>query len=271
MRRIGVVLLVMAMGFVIASPVGAAKPAVDCDKKPNHPSCGGGPQGLVEVSIYTNLASAHEVGDTIYYTFGVTNGSSETVGVTDELTGLNEPVNAGESTTFGPLSYLLTTDDVPGTIGDTLNLINTVTASGVESGETTKDMATVKVTKYGYCNPGNTDGSGVFDTDDGICIWKPAPGDWTISVVPDSNRSTRVRITVRDHVPGNWCPQGITERWRPGDDPVETTVIIPPVPDEWAGGKVCPIGGAAGEFYDVGTPSSFYLDTKGEVTVTSED
>jgi hypothetical protein len=37
MRRIGVVLLVMAMGLVIASPVGAAKP--DCNDDPSHPSC----------------------------------------------------------------------------------------------------------------------------------------------------------------------------------------------------------------------------------------
>lgn len=37
MRRIYVVLLVMAMGFVMVSPVGAAKP--DCTADPTHPSC----------------------------------------------------------------------------------------------------------------------------------------------------------------------------------------------------------------------------------------
>jgi len=160
---------------------------------------------------------------------------------------------------------LLTTDDVPGTIGDTLNLINTVTATGAVSGETTQDMATVKVTKYGLCDK---DGDGVFNTDASVCIWKPGPGEWKISVVPDSTRPTRVMITVRDHVPGNWCPQGITDRWRPDGDPVVTTVNIPQVPGMWTGGSVCPIGGAAGAFYDVGTPSSFYLDAMGTVIVT---
>lgn len=37
MRRLGAVLLVVAMGIVIATPVGAAKP--DCDDRPSHPSC----------------------------------------------------------------------------------------------------------------------------------------------------------------------------------------------------------------------------------------
>jgi len=38
-RRISVVLLVMAMGLVIASPAGAAKPDPDCVQTPNHPAC----------------------------------------------------------------------------------------------------------------------------------------------------------------------------------------------------------------------------------------
>jgi hypothetical protein len=29
----------MAIGIVIASPAGAAKPDIDCDEKPNHPTC----------------------------------------------------------------------------------------------------------------------------------------------------------------------------------------------------------------------------------------
>ena len=256
MRRIGVVLLVMAMALVIASPVGAAKPAVDCDKKPNHPSCGGG----LQVSIEANLAKAHEAGDTIYYTFVVTNGLDEDeVTVTDELGTLNEMVPAGDSATFAERSYVLDDSDM-----ETEALTNTVTATA--RSETRQAMATVEVDKYELCD--EPDGDGVFSTDASVCIWKPGPGNWTISVVPDSARSTRVMITVRDHVPGNWCPPGITDRWRPGDDPVKTTVNIPPVPDEWAGGSVCPIGGAAGEFFNVGTPSSFYLDTTGNVTVT---
>ena len=263
MRRISVLLLVMAMALVVASPVGAAKPAVDCDKKPNHPLCGDGPQGLVEVSIEANLTKAHEAGDTIYYTFVVTNGldEDEVVTVTDELGTLNGTVLAGGSATF-ERSYVLDDTDM-----ETETLTNTVTATAPS--ETRQATATVEVDKYELCD---REGNGVFSTDASVCIWKPGPGNWKISVVPDSNRSTRVMITVRDHVPGNWCRQGITDRWRPGDDPVETTVSIPEWDsDTWAGEAICPIGGAAGDFYDVGTPSSFYLDTKGNVTVTSAD
>jgi hypothetical protein len=39
MRRISVLLLVIAMALVIASPAGAGKPGTDCEEKPNHPAC----------------------------------------------------------------------------------------------------------------------------------------------------------------------------------------------------------------------------------------
>ncbi len=230
------------------------------------PGGDGGPRGPVEVSIEVNLPWAHEVGDTIFYTFEVTNDSGEGVTVTDELTGLDALV---EGSTSFERNYSLIADDMPATIGDTGNLTNTVTATWA-SGKTTA-MATVEVISYGMCEK---DGDGSFTTD-GVCIWKPGPGDWTISVMPDSNRLTRVRITVRDHVPGNWCPQGVGKKWRPGDGPVQTTVTIPALPINipgWPsstdGGPVCPIGGAGGDFFNVGTPSSFYLDTNGDVTVT---
>jgi hypothetical protein len=157
-------------------------------------------------------------------------------------------------------SYVLNDNDM-----ETETLTNTVTATAPS--ETRQATATVEVDKYELCP--EPDGDGVFSTDASVCIWKPGPGNWTISVVPDSTRSTRVMITVRDHVPGNWCPQGITAKWRPGGDPVETTVSIPEWdPDTWAGESICPIGGAAGAFYNVGTPSSFYLDTTGNVIIT---
>jgi hypothetical protein len=203
----------------------------------------------------------HEAGDTIYYTFVVANGlDDEVVTVTDELGTLNEMVPAGESATF-ERSYVLDDTDM-----ETETLTNTVTATAPS--ETRQATATVEVEKYELCEE---DSNGVFFTDASVCIWKPGPGTWKISVVPVSTRSTRVMITVRDHVPGNWCPQGITDRWRPGDDPVETTVNIPSVPDGWAGDDVCSIGGAAGNFFNVGTPDSFYLDTTGNVIVTSAD
>jgi hypothetical protein len=226
---------------------------------PGKPGGGGGPKGRVEVSIDANLIWAHEVGDTIFYTFGVTNDSGETVTVTDEKTRLDDTVPAdGELKTFEG-SYSLT----PGDMG-TKNFTNTVTATWPNG--KTHATATVEVTEYGLCDD---DGDGIFQTDASVCIWKPGPGTWTISVMPDSTRRTRVRITVRDHVPGNWCPQGVTEDWRRGDGPVQATVTIPSLPDPWLGDPVCPIGGyEGGEFFDVGTPSSFYLDTNGHVIIT---
>jgi len=89
-RRLLVLAVLLALPLAMMATASAA-PKGDrfCEENPDHHRCGGGPQGLVEVSIEANLASAHEVGDTIYYTFGVTNGSSEPVRVTDELTGLD--------------------------------------------------------------------------------------------------------------------------------------------------------------------------------------
>ncbi len=258
-RRLLMLAVALALPLAMMATASAA-PKGDrfCENNPDHHRCGGDPQGLVEVSIEANLTKAHEAGDTIYYTFVVTNGlEDEAMTVTDTLETLIETVPPGVSATF-ERSYVLKDTDM-----ETETLTNTVTATA--SGETWQATATVEVDEYELCDE---DGDGSFSTDASVCIWKPGHGDWKISVVPDSTRPTRVMITVRDHVPGNWCPQGITDRWRLGGDPVETTVNIPEVPGEWVGGSVCPVGGAAGAFYDVGTPDSFYLDTMGEVTVT---
>lgn len=262
-RRLLMLAVVLALPLAMMATASAA-PKGDrfCQDNPDHHRCGGDPQGLVEVSIEANLTKAHETGDTIHYTFVVTNGlDDEEVTVTDTLETLNEIVLAGVSDFES--SYVLDDSDM-----ETETLTNTVIATA--SSETRQATATVEVDEYELCD--DPDGDGVFSTDASVCIWKPAPGDWKISVVPDSTRPTRVMITVRDHVPGNWCPQGITERWRPDGDPVVTTVSIPEWdPGTWAGGQVCSIGGAAGAFYDVGTPDSFYLDTTGNVIVTPQE
>jgi len=267
-RRLLVLAAVMALPLAMVALAEGAPKEVNCEdqKWADKPRCSDGPQDLVEVYIDANIGWAHEVGDRIYYTFAVTNGSDDPVTVTDTLNVLvpSEEVDPGESETFGPLPYLLKSTDMA-----TQNFTNTVTATSEGSGDTTQATATVEVTEYEKCpDPGE---NGEFYTD-GLCIWKPAAGTWTISVVPVSNRPTQVMITVRDHVPGNWCPQGVRAKWRPNGGPVETTVTIPELllgwPAGWAGDPVCPAGGAGGDFFNVGTLSSFYLDVSGTVTIT---
>ena len=272
-RRLLVLAAMLALPLAMVGEAAGAPPSNVCNKKhPDYPSCAGGTQPGVEVSIEASLTSAHELGDTIYYTIAVTNDSTESVSVTDELTELDvivdpkgSPATGHESPYSVRRSYTLGVADMPPEIGDTVDLVNTVTAE-VNDQDVAQAKVTVTVAEYGLCEPELVP-DGNFQTGPETCIWKPPPGNYVISVVPDSARQTRVMITVRDHTPGNWCPQGLTERWRPGGDPVKTTVIIPEWANDWAGESVCPAGGAAGNFYEIGTPGSFYLDTEGTVTI----
>lgn len=71
MRRIGIVLLVMAMGFVIASPAGAAKP--DCsDPLSTHPSCHDEP---VDEQAGTTCAALGRWGEPVTGEFVITLGN----------------------------------------------------------------------------------------------------------------------------------------------------------------------------------------------------
>jgi hypothetical protein len=56
--------------------------------------------------------------------------------------------------------------------------------------------------------------------------------------------------------------------WKPGGDPVQATFTIPDWTEIPVREPVCPIGGAGGDFFNVGTPGSFYLVAIGDVTVT---
>jgi hypothetical protein len=100
------------------------------------------------------------------------------------------------------------------------------------------------------------------------CIWRPTTsGIWKVPVTPSATRPVNVLVTVRDHVPGNWCvlPDGsggaLRDRWRPNEPPVEILVYFP-------GDGVCISGGAGGDFFPIGNPESFYLVADGAVTVT---
>jgi hypothetical protein len=118
-------------------------------------------------------------------------------------------------------------------------------------------------------------------TKSGLCIWKPEPTDtglWTLSAVPEPapTRPTRVMMTMRDGVPGNWCTLedgsggGIQDRLK-GSEPIVLNVYLP---DD----GVCllaGLGGCTGDdcYFAVGNPKSFYLYTTfdGFITVTEGD
>jgi hypothetical protein len=136
-------------------------------------------------------------------------------------------------------------------------------------------------------------------TDSEICILTPTTkGIWEFTMVPSASRPTNVTVTMRDHVPGNWCtlptndPDALLEdvggiikgRWKPGSPALTGQVYLPgakplesfdPLPNPipwwmWITDGTCLSGGAGGDFFQVGNPESFYLWTSvpGTVTVT---
>jgi hypothetical protein len=128
----------------------------------------------------------------------------------------------------------------------------------------------------------NPDGSYTID---GVCIWTPSQlGMWDIRIVEAYGRTGNSRrlpsLTVRDHVPGNWClvpdggyfaPQqeewGFLDGWSP--DGTTRTVYLPTgeVPGEHPG--VCLKEGAGGRnTMGVGDSRSFYVATNAKVTFT---
>jgi hypothetical protein len=114
-----------------------------------------------------------------------------------------------------------------------------------------------------------------------VCIWKPASsGEWTVSVTPVKavTRPTRMMVSVRDGVPGNWCTvpdvadTGVVfRRLMPGDTAFKLHVLLPGSGTEALGALAdgqCNSGGAGGDYFAVGNPDSFYLYTSFDGTAT---
>jgi hypothetical protein len=116
-----------------------------------------------------------------------------------------------------------------------------------------------------------------------VCIWKPpSSGEWTVSVTPDKEviRPTRMMVSVRDGVPGNWCTDpevaesGVVFRRLMPEDPVFKLQVLLPGSGADALGELadgqCNSGGAGGDYFAIGNPESFYLYTSfsGTATVT---
>ncbi len=290
MKRIGVVLLVMAMGLVIASPAGAAKPI-----KPDKPDKGPNPS-LVAVSLSAEPVWVHEGADVIRYTVTVENKTNDTMNVvTVEFTA----ANTTDTATVGDISpdqikesaFTRTMSEFDESIscgyGDECPLPATATVFVNGSVLTQATMSTPLMPypscgfEYGFVNDDFVSNS-VLVSD--MCIWTlPIDGDrtgvWEITLYPTlpdkPKRNLTAGVSVRDHVPGNWCPLavdaswGFGERW-PFDVPIIGEVYLPGDEDSSGqdlGNGVCLAGGAGGDYFAVGNPDSFYLRANGDVTV----
>jgi hypothetical protein len=130
------------------------------------------------------------------------------------------------------------------------------------------------------CVP-NEDGSYTID---GLCIWEPRQfGVWDIEIVEAFGRTGKSNrlpgVTVRDHVPGNWCllpdanyfaghvEWGFLDGW--SADGLTRTVYLPTgnLAGEHPG--VCLKEGAADRnTMGVGNPDSFYVATNARLIFT---
>jgi hypothetical protein len=103
------------------------------------------------------------------------------------------------------------------------------------------------------------------------CLWHATAGHWgtwTVTLDPygEPTKPTSVFVTLRDHMPGNWCatsengPAGITGRMKPG----VSMSIEWLIPDD----GICLRDGMAGEAsFGVGTPGTYVLVLEGDLTL----
>ena len=269
MRRLSplFLLLAVAVAIAIALPAGAAKP--DKPDKPPKPST----SAPVAVYLDADPIWVHEDDDVIRYTVTIQNKTDAEVTVTIDSY-LSNPVKIdprGVVTIEDLFSY----DVTPGDIAAAADIVGTVTVSYV-GGEITAETSTV-VDPVDLCNLNAL-------TAGEVCIWKPtATGEWTVRVTPDDlvTRPTRMMVSVRDGVPGNWCTVPdvadtgvVVRRLMPGDTVFELQVFLPGDSDfPGLDDGQCYSGGAGGDYFVVGNPDSFYLYTSfdGSATVTYED
>ena len=266
MRR-STIILIVAGAMLLASPATAKKPS----PKPPPSSA------PVAATLNADLYEVHEAGDVIWYDVTVQNKTLSPITATIEYPADSEVLTVGPMgvAEFPNLfSYEVTPDDV---VADS-DIVGSVTL-------TYDDGAVVAETSTGInpvdeCVFEDEEGNPVV-TESGLCIWKPEPTDtglWTLSAVPELTRPTRVMMTMRDGVPGNWCTlqngKGgvVQERWLPNSStPIDLNVYLP------ASGE-CLLGGHGGCtdddcYFAVGNPKSFYLYTTfdGFITLTPEN
>lgn len=249
MRRALIVCLVLAVPLAMATPVMAGKP-----NKPPKPSKG------LEVSIEANLYAWNVEGDEILFDLMVKRPSLEEVVVTLVINGETMDLPSPEpdwSEWSSVFVYTVPYSSEPGT--DPPTIVATLTANSVS------DSVTVEAWPVGACPDVIASGGTEPEYAGGICYASFAPGYWTIVAEPEAP-SDRFALTMRDHVPGNWCMVGEETRGKPtGAQTIE--VFIPE-------DGVCLLGGRgvcteSDCYFAIGNPANFVLAAPaGTVTAT---
>jgi hypothetical protein len=263
MRKVWILLLLALMvSAALAVPAAAAKP--NKSGPPAPPALG------VEVETVDVTHRAPDVlpfywidapGDLVGYQVTVTRAGDETPTVSDSFgTTYHATALGGGSYVFlSDSPYEVTAEDYDTIQNPGQELINEVT---VTAGGTTKKVSiATEIHQFADCG----DGFSMAQRGDYVmCRWTPAGlGFWSITVTPESLPSSlSFLITLRDHVPGNWCvvPDGVggfvegTGRLsvrRPAEE-IELHVYLP------ADG-LCLEGGMGGDFLGVGNSADFYM------------
>ena len=279
MRR-STIILIVAGAMLLALPATAKKPS----PKPPPSSA------PVAATLNADLYEVHEAGDVIWYDVTVQNKSSAPVNVDVLYDGDGEPgslpieVEANSAYIEERLfSQTVEQSHIDGCDSDDeiCDLIGQVTVQY-------PDGDLIAIAEAETSTPINPVDECIFEEDgepvvtkSGLCIWKPEPTDtglWTLSAVPEPapTRPTRVMMTMRDGVPGNWCTLedgsggGIQDRLK-GSEPTVLNVYLPDDGVCLLGGR----GGCAEEdcYFAVGNPKSFYLYTTfdGFITMTETE
>jgi hypothetical protein len=273
MKRFWILIVVVAMALAMAGPATGKKP----EGKPN--------PNAAPIAAYVENGPwwVHEAGDVIVYAVNVQNKTRATpITVTVSTDFGDEEVAKlveGGTTEVVVVKRTVLEEEVPA-YGISEEIVSTVTVAyqldGMDEPVTIDlDEGTV-VERYRSCGFDKRElgGTATVDMTDGTaCIWHTDQrGAWTISVLPVDPIVSGMSVTLRDHVPGNWCTPdgsggGAYVRWHPKDDtrnPLTLDVFLPNESDPLGGGillgdGVCYGGGAGGATMQDGNPDSFYL------------
>jgi len=257
-----VLLLVLLVSAALVLPAAAAR--------------GGRPPGLkvtvealserIDDTIGEWLPWIAGVGDKVNYRVTVTNNAAPVTidSVTDSLGTALEcvPVGGCDQALDRGLTYVYQSSaphevEIDEYTEDELVNVVTVQASGLLPLKASNEVI---IGHYDNCAD-NLSG-GHYDPADypnyHVCRWLPSqPGLWRITLTPDGPGPLSVMLTLRDHVPGNWCetPEGEggivqIRKWRTG-----TVELLAYLPEN----GVCLEGGRDGEFFGDGSASHFYL------------
>ncbi len=298
MKRFWMMLLTISVVLVIALPAGVAKPG----KGPKPPKA-----VPIAVSLYVNPMWVHEGADLIKYTVMLQNKTS------NDITGVAVKLTTDTGVHLGPVDeweFPAGAEDgvVPANSSVGLNFDLNVhqfaeaepcltesqdecallaTAEVLIDGELlTQVTMSTPLIPYPSCGFEYTNFVSDVVTVSDICIWTLPPngkltktGVWEITlypVIPEKpKRNFTASVSVRDHVPGNWCSLAVDASWGFGErwpfvGPIVGEVYLPGnenLPTLGLGDGVCLAGGAGGDYFAVGNPDSFYLRTNGDVTV----